>query len=567
EEQYRSIYDSLNDGVLNVGGNGEILGCNQAFATLTGYSPEALSSMSLQDLARPEWKDKVVASIHSILKGRYLEKVERALVNNEGIAVPVEMWSRALIQGASEPTSIFLIARDLRQEHQTQQVNRELAVMEERTRLAREIHDTVAQTLTALVNQLDTTEYLVPDGLEDLVQNIGEAKDIARACLSQTRSALLDLQPMELKPGGLTDGIRAEALGFQQRGLNVEVKVQGVEPVNANERSVLATFRIVQEALSNSYKHSKASTVTVELIYGPDDVVLQIVDDGIGFDVNAQRAKGQQGVTGFGMGVMDERSRVAGGELTIVSARGTGTRIIGRIPYSPSYATPIISLPEDTTLEDLSKLGTCRVLLVDDHELVRHGTKAWLEATDDMEVVGEADTGAWAIVKAQELEPDVILMDIHMPSMDGIEATRRIIEVLPDCKIILLTVYDDDDHVREGIRAGAKGYLVKGAAREEILNGIRVVFAGGSLVPASVLGSLAETPSKKAGPTVTAREREVLALLTSGAPTKEIAAALTVSENTVNYHLRNLYQKLGVKNRTQAIRASEAAGLLKTSTK
>ena len=105
EERYRSIYESLNDGVLNVGGNGEILGCNQAFATLTGYSPEALSSMSLQDLARPEWKDKVVASIHTILKGRYLEKVERALVNNEGIAVPVEMWSRALIQGASEPTS------------------------------------------------------------------------------------------------------------------------------------------------------------------------------------------------------------------------------------------------------------------------------------------------------------------------------------------------------------------------------------------------------------------------------------------------------------------------------
>jgi NarL family two-component system response regulator LiaR len=209
-------------------------------------------------------------------------------------------------------------------------------------------------------------------------------------------------------------------------------------------------------------------------------------------------------------------------------------------------------------------LSPCRVLLVDDHEMVRHGTKAWLDMTPDMEVVGEADTGGWAIIKAQELNPDVILMDSHMPSMNGIEATRRIVEALPECKIILLTVFDDDDHVREGIKAGAKGYMVKGSGRDEILNGIRTVFSGGSLVPASALGALASGAKHDTRPDVTARECEVLNLLASGAPTKEIAATLVVSDNTVNYHLRNLYQKLGVKNRTQAIRASEAAGLLNT---
>jgi len=264
---------------------------------------------------------------------------------------------------------------------------------------------------------------------------------------------------------------------------------------------------------------------------------------------------------------MDERARGAGGELTIVSARGAGTRIIGRIPYNPSSAAPVHPVLGEGSMETPQGLSTCRVLLVDDHELVRRGTKAWLEATDDMEVVGEADTGEWAIVKAQELKPDIILMDIHMPSMDGIEATRRISEALPECKVILLTVYDDDDHVREGIRAGAKGYLVKGASREEILNGIRTVFAGGSLVPASLLGTLANGRKQDDRPNITAREREVLSLLASGAPTKEIAAALVVSENTVNYHLRNLYQKLGVKNRTQAIRVSQGAGLLEPSPK
>ncbi len=564
QERYHAIYESLNDGVLTLNADGWLVESNKAFTELSGYTTEELATMSLQDLAMPESRDGVPAAIKAILEGHNMEKAERNLLSKEGVSIPIQGWSRSLTDVDGIPNRVFLVARDMRTEHQAQKVNRELAIMEERTRLAREIHDTVAQTLTGLVNQLDSTEYLVPDELDELLLHIGEAKDLARACLTQTRSALLDLQPMELKPGGLTDGIRAEAITYQARGLDVEVKVQGEEPITANERSSLAVFRIVQEALSNSYKHSQANLVTVEIIYGPEDVILQIADDGVGFDVSATRAQAHQGVTGFGMGVMDERSRVSGGEITIVSARGAGTRIIGRIPYIPTDVVPIITISEETKFLAPSDLGTCRVLLVDDHELVRHGTKAWLDMTPDMEVVGEADTGEWAIIKAQELNPDVILMDVHMPSMNGIEATKKIVEVLPECKIILLTVFDDDDHVREGIRAGAKGYMVKGSGRDEILNGIRTVFAGGSLVPASALGALASGAKQDTRPDVTAREREVLNLLASGAPTKEIAATLVVSENTVNYHLRNLYQKLGVKNRTQAIRASEAAGLLNT---
>ncbi len=452
--------------------------------------------------------------------------------------------------------------RQLLQEQELQQANQELVVLEEQTRVAREIHDTVAQTLTALVTQLESIEHLVPTNRMDILNRVLEAIDLAQACLAQTRSSILDSQPIELKPGGLAAGIEAEAKLFRLRGLNVQMKPQRIEPVDAIEGSTLAVYRIIQEALSNCYKHSNAVMVTVEIIFGPDDVVLHIVHDGVGFDVRAQKAERRIGLTGFGLGVMDQRASLAGGELTIVSARGAGTRIINRIPLSATDTEVIPIEPEQLAFKDTTEVGNCRILLVDDHELIRQCIRAWLEIADDIEVVGEADTGEWAIVKALELQPDIILMDVNMPSMSGIEVTKELTQSLPECKIILLTVYQDDDHTREGIRAGAKGYVVKGAGREEVLSGIRTVFAGGSLVPSSLISSLASGPKSDPRPDITLREREVLNLLANGAPTKEITAVLIVSENTVSFHLRHLYQKLGVKSRTQAVREGRNLGLL-----
>ena len=180
---------------------------------------------------------------------------------------------------------------------------------------------------------------------------------------------------------------------------------------------------------------------------------------------------------------------------------------------------------------------------------------------DDMIVVGEAATGDGALAIAQELEPDIILMDIHMPNKSGIEVTKELTVLMPQCKVILLTVYDDDHHVREGIRAGAKGYLIKCATKEEIINSIRTVNAGGSLVPASLVGKLAE-PQRSYLPDLSGGEREVLRLLADGSSTKEIGEHLVLSLNTVNFHLRNLYQKLEVRSRTQAIKVGQQAGLL-----
>ena len=146
--------------------------------------------------------------------------------------------------------------------------------------------------------------------------------------------------------------------------------------------------------------------------------------------------------------------------------------------------------------------------------------------------------------------------------MNGIEATKQIIELLPGAKVILLSVYDDDEHIREGLSAGAVGYLVKGASRQEVLNGIRTVFAGGSLVPSATIGNLANPPGAISGPEVTPKEKEIWRLLADGASTLEISSSLVVSQNTVNFHIRNLYKKLGAKSRTQAVKAGHRLGML-----
>lgn len=563
EERYHAIYDKLQEGILQIGRQGIILGANQAFGEMMGYSIDEVVATSFYRLAELGKREEIPGIVQRMFEGEEFPPAETLLVRKDDTRLPVEIATTLIKDRLGNPEAILMMVRNLHRQRETQQVNRELAIMEERTRFAREIHDTVAQTLTGLVSQLDAVASIVSSDQEQLHDKLLVARGLASACLDQTRTALLDLKPSELRPGGLTDAIRAEIEGLKQRGLPVELKTHGIEPVSTHEDNAVALYRIIQESLSNAFKHAKASQVIVDLIFGPDDAVVEISDNGVGFDTRARRLEANTSTTGFGMGVMHERAHVAGGELTVISARGTGTRVIGRIPYTLFSPTIQEQLPEPimVSADALLELGPCRVLLVDDHELVRRGTRALVEMADDMIVVGEAATGDGALTLAQELEPDIILMDIHMPSKGGIEATKELTVSLPQCKVILLTVYDDDDHVREGIRAGAKGYLIKGATKEEIINGIRTVHAGGSLVPSSLVAKLAE-PHRSDLPDLSGREREVLLLLADGSSTKEIGEELALSLNTVNFHLRNLYQKLGVRSRTQAIKVGQQAGLL-----
>jgi DNA-binding NarL/FixJ family response regulator len=214
-----------------------------------------------------------------------------------------------------------------------------------------------------------------------------------------------------------------------------------------------------------------------------------------------------------------------------------------------------------------------KVLLVDDQPLLRTGFALVLGSEPDLEVVGEAADGAVALAQVQALQPDVVLMDIRMPQMDGIEATRRLTAAGPMPRVLVLTTFDHDEYVVEALRAGASGFLLKDVPADDLVAAVRVVHRGEAIVAPSVTRRLLDrfaavlpaAAPEPAGPTLeqlTEREREVLLLVARGMSNAEIAAHLVLSETTVKTHVSNVLAKLGLRDRVQAVVMAYESGLV-----
>jgi DNA-binding NarL/FixJ family response regulator len=188
-----------------------------------------------------------------------------------------------------------------------------------------------------------------------------------------------------------------------------------------------------------------------------------------------------------------------------------------------------------------------RVLVADDHPVVRQGICTMLELEDDIVVVGRAADGEEAVALAREQRPDITLLDVQMPIMDGIEALRRIRAEFPDARVIVLTTYRNEDYIFPSLRAGARGYLLKDASREQLAGAIRAVAAGESLLDPEMLDAARDSGG------LTARECEVLRLMADGHNNAQIAVTLFVSENTVKTHVSNIFTKLGCRDRAAAV--------------
>ena len=212
-----------------------------------------------------------------------------------------------------------------------------------------------------------------------------------------------------------------------------------------------------------------------------------------------------------------------------------------------------------------------RILIVDDHPIVREGLGSIVNAEDDLDVVAEAGDGKEAVDCVIEYAPDVVLMDLRMPVMDGVEAIRQLRENVPDAKVVVLTTYNTDELVYDAIRAGARGYLLKDVAASDLTNAIRTVHRGGSLLQPVVVERLMDRlgpgrlePSAQVD-NLTPRELEVLACMSTGARNREIAKKLVIAERTVKIHVANIIAKLGATNRTEAVVTAIDLGIVNSS--
>ncbi|SRR6266487_1298929 len=213
-------------------------------------------------------------------------------------------------------------------------------------------------------------------------------------------------------------------------------------------------------------------------------------------------------------------------------------------------------------------MSVLRILIADDHPLVRSGMRALLQTTEDLEVVGEAASGEQVVTLATTLQPDVIVMDLRMPGIGGIEATRRILQTNPHSRILVVTLIEEDDSLFAALRAGARGYVLKEASEVEVLRAIRAVGEGEAIFSASMAQRLVEffavprqAVSSLPFPDLTEREREILILIAQGRSNSEIAQQLVINPKTVRNYISSIFSKLQVADRAQAIIRAREAGL------
>ncbi len=467
-------------------------------------------------------------------------------------------------------------------------------------------HEQLIQMLSAILLQLNALQTMVrnetippmPLDLNTLYNGLTTIEQMTREAIYEIRSASDDDQPLaELVGVTLVEALSrvieetAESLGLSSR-----VAFSG-EELTLPSYTARVLYRIAQEALYQVHMHSNTRKLRFTFSYGRDEVQMSIEDDGIlsiaeeeiplpHFKGNGTQAsneeevplphfkeEGQSASLSRPYSVLRHRIEHLGGSLEVISHIEQGTRVLARVPYTvpatiaqstvPSLASgaPISSTNETSTTAKV------RVLVVDSHAVSRAGLRHLLESYVDLQVIGEAADGVQAVSETVELGPQVVLMDAQLPNNQSIKALKQIKQLNLDTRVLLLSAQEREEYLYETLRAGADGYVLKDIAPDELARAVRVVAGGEVLVQPQLAGRLLSRFGKQGRgntpyETLTAREQEVLQLLARGLRNKEIAARLIVSERTVNFHLANIYQKLNVSGRTEALSKALEQGLI-----
>ncbi len=437
------------------------------------------------------------------------------------------------------------------------------ARLEESARIARDIHDVLAHTLAGLVIQLEATDALLGQGVdtESIRERVQRAHALAREGLQETRRAVGALRGNPPDPAPAV--IRAL---IEQYDSPIEFTVTGDEG-RLDGQVGEAVLRVIQEGLTNVRKHAAGAEVTVAVVI-QDDQLCVTVENRVLVSVAPSGLAAAGG--GYGDCAVHARAcRPVGGHARCGSDRG---RLVRGTASAAGFA--------DGGTGSATMSGMIRVLVTDDQALVREGLMTLLETAAGIEPVAAARDGEEAVALCAQHRPDVVLMDLRMPNMDGVEATRRIHAEQPDVEVVVLTTHADEASILDALSAGARGYLTKDAGIAEISRAVHAAAAHQTLLdpvvqqqllaaatarPASApqaveAGGNATTPATLPDE-LTPREAEVLSLIARGLSNSEIATELFVSEATVKTHINHVFSKIDARDRAQAVHYAYTHGL------
>ncbi len=401
------------------------------------------------------------------------------LSDGSQIGIGVDVTETKLVQDALETLNAELEHRNARLQAMALELTQ--AQEAERRRLAQLLHDNLQQLLTGAKFSLQASRRGADD-VPELGASLDRIEGLMEEAIRVSRSLTLDLAPPALYESGLAAGL--ESLARQSRethGLDVRLEIsRDAEPSSEAIRVFL--YQAVRELLFNAAKHARASQARVCLFPCGEELALTVEDDGVGFDP-AQVADGSGDSGGFGLFSIRERIVPLGGSLEISSEPGCGSRFTlraplgtvapGGAPQPSGTALPTAAASPLDAIATGDSSSTLRVLLADDHLVMRHGLAALLDQQPDVEIVAEADDGRQAVELARRLRPDVVVMDVNMPEMGGLEATAILTRELPTVRVVALSVYASRDMEQSMRAAGASAYLSKAGPAQNLLAAIR----------------------------------------------------------------------------------------------
>ncbi|KPV58661.1 chemotaxis protein CheY [Paenibacillus sp. A3] len=433
--------------------------------------------------------------------------------------------------------------KQLLEQHITQ--IEELTLREERNRLSHELHDTIGHALTSLIVGVESLRSSVPAGQ---IERIDSLVGIAQRSLNDIRNHLHQLSHGPLSYSLSESLLQLTEEFMKSTGVTVSFRVIGNEALVIQKMN-FCLYRCLQESLTNAVRHGQASAVSVQLYFDSRQLRLQIEDNGTGTESIR---------FGFGLNGMKERLDQLHGTLSVHSQLGQGTVVICSIP-----------------LQEEPLHGHIRLLIVDDQAVIADSLRHILEQHADFIVVGTAGDGHEALEHCERSRPDIVLMDIRMQGMNGLEALLEMKQRWPDMKVVLMTTFEDSIQAATALEHGAEGYMLKSIHPREMTEALKLIYSGGTWIDQSIATRVFEemkrqreqlekySPRQENYPYgLTKREMEILQHLSDGLRYKSIAAKLFLSEGTVRNYCSTLYSKLGVSNREEAIELARVESIV-----